>query len=119
MNREEAINLLNVHSDFNKENGYLYLIKECNIVDYTLFNEIMESLKVISGANIEQEQIKNVYSIVFWCRSWLDAGWLGSAAEEKLIIYTEIIESALYYLLEKNNEEAFWAYEEFLNGRYR
>lgn len=123
MNREKAINLLKIHSDLNEENGYLYFIKECNIVDYNLFEEIMESLKVLSKDNIEQEQIKNIYSIVFWCRSWLDAGLiqkqLGMVAQDTLKVYTEIIECALYYLLEKNIEDAFWAYEEFLDGRYQ
>ncbi|MBQ9983119.1 MAG: hypothetical protein IJP29_00870 [Lachnospiraceae bacterium] len=122
MNRVNAIDVLKLHSDFNKENSFLYAIKESNIVDYNLFQEIMDSLIVLSKDTIEKEQIKNVYSIVFWCRSWLDAGWiekqLGSAAKETLRVYTEIIENALYYLLENNAEEAFWAYNEFLDGRY-
>lgn len=122
MNRENAINLLKLHSDLNKENGYLYTIKEKNIVNADLFREIMDSLIVLSKELIEKEQIKDIYSIVFWCRSWLDAGWiekqLGSTTKETLIVYTEIIENALYYLLENNVEEAFWAYNEFLDGRY-
>ena len=122
MNRVNAIDVLKLHSDFNKENSFLYAIKESNIVDYNLFQEIMDSLIVLSKDTIEKEQIKNVYSIVFWCRSWLDAGWiekqLGSAAKETLRVYTEIIENALYYLLENDAEEAFWAYNEFLDGRY-
>lgn len=122
MNRVNAIDVLKLHSDFNKENSFLYAIKESNIVDYNLFQEIMDSLIVLSKDTIEKEQIKNVYSIVFWCRSWLDAGWiekqLGSATKETLRVYTEIIENALYYLLENNAEEAFWAYNEFLDGRY-
>lgn len=122
MNRENAINLLKLHSDLNKENGYLYTIKEKNIVNSDLFREIMDSLIVLSKELIEKEQIKDIYSIVFWCRSWLDAGWiekqLGSTTKEILIVYTEIIENALYYLLENNVEEAFWAYNEFLDGRY-
>ena len=77
---------------------------------------------VLSKELIEKEQIKDIYSIVFWCRSWLDAGWiekqLGSDTKERLRIYTGIIENALYYLLENNVEEAFWAYNEFLDGRY-
>lgn len=122
MNRVNAIDVLKLHSDFNEENSFLYAIKESNTVDYNLFQEIMDSLIVLSKDTIEKEQIKNVYSIVFWCRSWLDAGWiekqLGSAAKETLRVYTEIIENALYYLLENNAEEAFWAYNEFLDGRY-
>lgn len=122
MNREKAINLLKIHSDLNKENGYLYTIKEKNIVNSDLFREIMDSLIVLSKEFIQKEQIKDIYSIVFWCRSWLDAGWiekqLGSATKERLRIYTGIIENTLYYLLENNVEEAFWAYNEFLDGRY-
>lgn len=122
MNRECAIKILKLHSDFNKENSFLYDIKENNIVDSKSFQNIMESLIVLSKDPIEKEQIKDVYSIVFWCRSWMDAGWiekqLGIANKETLRIYTEVIENALYYLLENDAEEAFWAYNEFLDGRY-
>lgn len=122
MDRENAIKLLKLHSDLNKENGYLYTIKEKNIVNPDLFREIMDCLIVLSKELIEKEQIKDIYSIVFWCRSWLDAGWiekqLGSDTKERLRIYTGIIENALYYLLENNVEEAFWTYNEFLDGRY-
>lgn len=122
MNRENAINLLKIHSDLNKENGYLYTIKEKKFVNSDFFREIMDSIIILSKELIEKEQIKDIYSIVFWCRSWLDAGWigkqLGSTTKETLRVYTEIIENALYYLLENNAEEAFWAYNEFLDGRY-
>ena len=88
MDRENAIKLLKLHSDLNKENGYLYTIKEKNIVNPDLFREIMDCLIVLSKELIEKEQIKDIYSIVFWCRSWLDAGWiekqLGSDTKERL-----------------------------------
>lgn len=122
MNRERAIDVLKVHSDFNKESGYLYAIKEDNIVNSNLFHEIMESLIVLGKESIEKAQIKDIYSITFWCRSWIDSGWIekkiGADEKEKLKMHVGIIENALYYLLEDDVEEAFWAYNEFLDGRY-
>lgn len=122
MNKQKAMILLQMHSDFNDNNSFLHQIKEYCEIDQKKFHEIMECIIAISEDKIDIERFKSVYGIVFWCRAWLDSGILDKkmnlTTQKQLTIYTEIIESALFYLLQENVEEAFWSYNEFLDGRY-
>ena len=123
MKKDEAVILLKNHSDFStrNENSFLYLLKEKEIVNKNLFFEIMDCILVVSDS-IDILEIKYIYSIVFWSRSWLDTGYfqdkLSIDSIKKLKVYIQIIEETLYYLLHEKKEEAFWAYNEYLDGRY-
>ncbi|MBR4085510.1 MAG: hypothetical protein IKK33_14640 [Lachnospiraceae bacterium] len=123
MNKIEAVNLLSFHGNFNQENSFLYNIRVKCKVEEKLFYEIMDCIIKISDNALNNEQIKSIYSIVFWCRSWINTGVLQQKLDilstKKLMIYIDIIENSLYYLLEGDVEEAFWAYNEFLDGRYQ
>ena len=82
---------------------------------------------IIKNSNLDNEKgflylLKCIYTIIFWCRSWLSKDGmldkrLTCSQKEKLINYTEILEETLYYLLLGNKEEAFWRYNEYLDGR--
>lgn len=76
MKKDEAVILLKNHSDFStrNENSFLYLLKEKENVNKNLFFEIMDCILVVSDS-IDILEIKYIYSIVFWSRSWLDTGY--------------------------------------------
>lgn len=123
MNKIEALNLLNYHSDYNQENSFLYCIREKSKLEEKSFYEIMDCIIAISEDDLSIEQIKSIYGIIFWCRGWMNTGVIQQKLDvlstKNLMIYIDIIENALYYLLEGDVEEAFWAYNEFLDGRYQ
>lgn len=129
MNKKEAKEKLQLHSDFITENedSFLYSLKQKFKINKNNFFEIMEIIKCLAEdcfyKKIDGEVIKNIYTIIFWCRSWLGEGALLdinlNLDEKKLLLkYTEIIEETLYYLLNGEIEEAFWIYNEYLDGRY-
>ncbi len=122
MSKEEALELLEFHGDFSRENSFLYYVKEVSLVNENVFHEIMNCVITLSNSSINIQEVAYIYNIIFWCRSWLDSGVLEKRMEllsrNILRTYIEIIENALYYLLHDNVEEAFWAYSEFLDGRY-
>lgn len=128
MNAKKAKETLLIHSDFYTENekSFLYLIKDKNCCSQKLFIEIMEIMEILSDkyyfAENDGEIIKATYSIIFWCRSWLGSGMIeknmGKKIQEELLCYVQIIEETFYYLVAGDKEEAFWSYNEYLDGRY-
>lgn len=122
MNMENAKNKLKFHGDMNQKNSFLYLVKEEGKCDEKLFTEIMDSIQVLSNQSIDIQQIQLIYPLIFWCRSWMNAGMLNKNVRKmqtnsNLEIYIAILEETLFYLLNGDSEEAFWAYNEFLDGR--
>lgn len=124
MDRETAKELLKIHADFRnpEKPGFLYVLKEEQQADFKMFCEIMEQLVILSRDDLEPETIRYMYSIIFWCRSWLDAGLLKEGQKDsfkpQILKYVQIMEEALYYLMVGQVEEAFWSYNEFLDGRF-
>lgn len=122
MSKEEAMEILEFHGDFSRKNSFLYYVKEESLVNENIFHEIMKCVITLAKSGINIQEVACIYSIIFWCRSWLDSGVMEKRMElrsrDLLRIYIEIIENALYYLLHGNEDEAFWVYSEFLDGRY-
>lgn len=129
MNKKQAKEKLIAHSDFifSNEYSFLYVLKQKNVVNDRMFTEIMVALQTLSDEcyykSVDGEILKSIYAIIFWCRSWLSDGAmldkkLTFEDKVRLLQYTQIIEETLYYLLNGEKEEAFWKYNEYLDGRY-
>ena len=129
MDKKKAKEILIVHSDFisGNQNGYLNVLKQKNIVNDAMFTDIMDAIQTLSDEcyykMVDGEIVKSIYAIIFWCRSWLSDGAMLDKKmtledKVKLLKYTQIIEEAFYYLLNGEKEEAFWIYNEYLDGRY-
>ncbi len=126
LNYEQAKRYIIKNSNLDNEKGFLYLLKNNYVINTEYFIEIMESLENVVNdlyyKELNGEILKCIYTIIFWCRSWLSKDGmldkrLTCSQKEKLINYTEILEETLYYLLLGNKEEAFWRYNEYLDGR--
>ncbi len=137
MNIEEAKELLSYHSGRNPnvnnhkwENGFLGNLRPfCGELRLENFIEVMECLKVLKGEFAEQKIDKGILSdivgMTFFARVWASPdGMLGrnnlltEEQIETLTIWVDIIEECLMYLLDDAEEEAFFSYEEYLDGRY-
>lgn len=126
MNDELAKRNIIKNSNLDNEIGFLYLLKNNYVINTEYFFEIMESLENVANhlhyKELNGEILKCIYTIIFWCRSWLSKDGLLDkrlmcSQKEILISYIEILEETLYYLLLGNKEEAFWRYNEYLDGR--
>jgi len=113
----KSIEILKKHSNYENENGYIYHLKKDKGFNFDYFCDIMDSVIELSKDKTILNYYKDIYAIIFWSRTWLDSGLIKDD-REKITIQTGIIENALYYLLNDNAEEAFFAYYEFLDGRY-
>jgi len=129
MDEISAKKLLKMHSDIDCrcESSFLYRLGHDNILIPELFSEVMECIRCLSDRfyyeRMNGEVIKYTYSILFWCRGWLSKDALldkklDCLSKKKLTDWIEIIEEALYYLMEGSQESAFFSYEEYLDGRY-
>ena len=124
MNKQKVIEALKLHTDFcsPNDNSFLYKIMSDKTVSKDLFEEIMDLIVGIKdefSQENEHELIKYIYSLIFWCRSWSDGGFLSGTEEGKrLRRYAQILEETLYYLLQNDKENAFFLYNEYLDGRF-
>lgn len=136
MNIEEAKELLSYHSGTNEdvhnpkwEYGFLGSLRPFRGKLYEEnFIEVMECLNVLkdefSTPMIDKRMVSDIVGMVCFARVWASPeGMLGSnhllTSEQtrKLLIWIDIIEESLMYLLDDAPEEAFWSYNEYLDGR--
>lgn len=136
MNKEEAKKLLSYHSGTNDdihnpkwEYGFLGSLRPFRGKLYEEnFIEVMECMKVLkeefSAPMIDRKMVSDIVGITFFARVWAaPEGMLGrnhlltSEQTGKLLLWIDIIEECLTYLLDDCEEEAFWAYNEYLDGR--
>lgn len=132
MKKEDAKQILSFHANKNKDKSFLNFLKQGYMVPDTCFDEIVDAMKCLGESvccdNMDGETIRDYYTIIFQCRSWLSKDGLlrneklgRKLAEEDadlLVKYVEIMENILYYLILGNPDDAFFPYEEFLNGWY-
>lgn len=135
--KNEAKELLSFHSTRNEdidnlkwEKGFLGSLRPfCGELYEENFFEVMECLKTLkdefSEAAIDRGIISDVVAIIHYARVWsASEGMLGSnhlLTEEQtrhLLAWTDIIETCFMFLLEDNVEDAFFDYEDYLNGTY-
>lgn len=125
MTKQKVIEALKLHTDFRSpnDNSFLYKIRSNKAVSKNLFEEIMDLIVGIKDEFSQEndyELIKYIYSLTFWCRSWSSDGGFLSGTEDgnRLYRYAQILEETLYYLLQDDKEEAFFLYNEYLDGRF-
>lgn len=137
MNIEEAKELLSFHSTRNSdidnpkwENGFLGTLRPFSgELHKENFFEVMECLNVLKdeflGPMIEQSMVSDIVSIIHLTRTWvapngmLEGNDLLSQEQIKhLLAWFDIIESCFMFLLEGDKQEAFTAYEDYLNDHY-
>lgn len=134
MNIEEAKELLSFHSCRNSdihnpkwEHGFIGSLRPLEGIHEDNFIEIMECLKVLKEEfyrpAIDREIISDVISIVSTTRSWVSPdGMLGrnhlltNEQTQQLLLWIDIIEDSLMYLLDGAEEEAFNTYDLYLDG---
>ncbi len=123
MTKEEAYTLLSFHSCRNNdienekwENGFLGSLRpfrgELNAGN---FAEIMGCLKVLADdfkkPTVNQALISDVYSIVHLGRRWIDrADFITPEQQKQILFWVNTIQDCLYYLLEGDEETAFFEY---------
>ena len=93
------------------------------------FIDVMECLQAvkdeIAAPSIDRDLVSDIIAIVHLAQAWASPdGMLGSnhlLTEEQtkhLTAWCHIIQSCFMYLLEEAEEEAFFEYEEYLDGNY-
>lgn len=136
MNVEEAKELLSYHSGTNDdihnpkwEFGFLGSLRPFRgELQEENFIEVMECIKVLkdefSAPMIDKRMVSDIVGMAYFARSWVSPeGVLGSnhllTGEQtgKLLLWVDIIEECLTYLLDDAEEEAFFLYNEYLDGR--
>lgn len=132
MNIEKAKELLSYHSGTNEDvdnpkwqNGFLGSLRPfTGDLHEENFIEVMECLKVLenefSAPMIDKKIISDVVGITYLSRTWASPdGMLGSnhlltnEQTKTLLIWSDIIEECLMWLLDDAKEEAFWSYNEY------
>lgn len=132
MNIEEAKELLSYHSGTNEDvdnpkwqNGFLGSLRPFRgELHEENFIEVMECLKVlkdeISAPMIDRKIISDIVGMTYFSRTWASSGgMLGSnhlltrEQTETLLLWSDLIEECLMWLLDDAEEEAFWAYNEY------
>lgn len=135
MNREEALISLSFHSGRNPdindarwENGFLgSLRKYSGKLGENNFIDLMECLKVIAiefdSDKIDRNLIADLYGIFYQTNLWLGKGGsldnIDIKNKKKLDIWMKIYSYAITLLLdytEQSCEEAFYEYEDYLEG---
>lgn len=135
MNIQEAKELLSFHSGRNKDvdnskwkNGFLGSLQYFQgTLSEENFMEVMECLKVLKddffAEMIDREVALNIMTIICCSRGWATSGGmlvtvLSQAQTEKLLLWCDIMEECLMYLLDRKDEDAFFVYNEYLDGRW-
>lgn len=136
-NIDEAKELLSYHSGRNSNidnpkwrQGFLGSLRPFRgTLQEDNFIEVMECMKVLqkqfSAPQIDSTMVADVVAIVHYTRAWSSKeGMLGrnhllsKQQEELLMIWCDLIEECLCYLLDGAVEEAFFEYEEYKNGDF-
>lgn len=137
MDKEKAKELLSFHSGRNSDiqnpkwkDGFLGSLRPFRgKLPEENFIEIMECLKALknefSAPSIEKEVIADLVAIIHLTRVWASPnGMLGrnhlltQEQTELLLVWIDIIETGLMYLLDDDEEDAFGDYEDYLNDEY-
>lgn len=137
MDKEKAKELLSFHSGRNSDiqnpkwkDGFLGSLRPFRgKLPEENFIEIMECLKALknefSTPSIEKEVIADLVAIIHLTRVWASpSGMLGrnhlltQEQTELLLVWIDIIETGLMYLLDDDEEDAFGDYEDYLNDEY-
>lgn len=134
MNIEDSKELLSFHSCRNSdihnpkwEHGFMGSLRPLKGVHEENFIEVMECIKALKEefykTAIDREIISDIVSIVSTTRSWVSPdGMLGSnhlltnEQTQQLLLWINIIEETLMYLLDGAEEEAFYTYDLYLDG---
>ena len=136
MDINKAKELLSLHSGRNNDihnpkwkNGFLGSLRPFRgELNEENFIEIMECLKTlkseISAPTIEQAIVSDIIGIIHLTRAWtspygmLSCNQLLTEEQTKcLLTWIDIIECCFMYLLENDEEDAFFDYEEYLNNK--
>ena len=138
MDIQEAKKLLSYHSCVNSdihnakwEHGFLGSLRpfQGELVEDN-FYEVMDCIKAVKGElcqdKVDREIISAIVNIVLHTRCWMaPEGMLGRnhlLSEEQtryLVAWVDIIEETFAYLLDgADDDTAFFAYKEYLDGRY-
>lgn len=134
MNIQDAKELLSLHSGRNKDvdngkwkNGFLGSLQNFKgILSEENFIEVMECLKVLKdkfyAEIIDREVVLDVVTIIHYSRGWATSGMLvtvlSQAQTKQLFLWCDIIEECPMYLLDGNEDNAFFVYNEYLDGRW-
>lgn len=134
MNIQDAKELLSFHSERNKDvdnskwkNGFLGSLQNFKgTLSEENFIEVMECLKVLKdkfyAEIIDREVVLDVVTIIHYSRGWATSGMLvtvlSQAQTKQLLLWCDIIEECLMYLLDRNEDAAFFVYNEYLDGRW-
>lgn len=135
MNVEEAKRLLSLHSgryedihDPKWQNGFLGSLRPFSGLNESNLTEVMECLEVLkeelAAPSVDRNIISDIIGMTYLARVWASPdGMLGrnniltAAQTKKLLLWVDIIEECLMYLLDGDEEEAFFWYNEYLDGR--
>ena len=135
MTIQEAKKLLALHSGRDDEidnpkwkNGFLGSLRPFSgTLQEENFTEVMDCLNILkdelAAPAVDREIIADIVSITHQTRAWTSPeGLLGSnhlltkEQTEQLLLWADIIEECLMWLLDEDEEEAFSAYHEYLEG---
>lgn len=136
MSIEEAKRLLSFHSgrceeidDVKWKNGFLGSLRPFKgTLNKNNFIEIMECLKTLKGEfskpAVDRGIISDIVGITCLTRAWASPdGMLGSnnlltdQQTEELLLWIDIIEECFMFLLEEDEEDAFFSYYEYLDEK--
>ena len=136
MTIKEAKELLSFHSGRNSDvnnikwqKGFLGCLRPFDgTIRKENFIEVMECLKVLKEEfckpAIDKEIVNDIVGIIHLTRAWASPdGMLGrnklltANQTQQLLLWVDIIEECLMYLLDDDEEDAFWVYNEYLDGR--
>lgn len=135
MTVKEAKELLSYHScrnaDFKNpkwENGFLGSLRPFQgSLHKENFIEVMECLKALkeefTKPSVNRDMIADIVGISYFARVWASPdGMLGrnhlltKAQTEELLLWTDMIDECLTYLLEEAWDEAFFSYDEYIDN---
>lgn len=135
MTREEALISLSFHSGRNSDidnprwgNGFLGSLRKFNgKMDENNFIDLMECLKVLAkefgSDKVDRNLMADVYGIFYQTNLWLGKGGIleniDIQSKIKLDVWMKIYSYAITLLLdytEQSCEEAFYEYEDYIEG---
>lgn len=132
MTKEDALVILSYHSGRNEDldnkrwiNGFLGSLRPFQgKLHEQNFVEVMECLRTLSpdfvAGTISGQAIGDVFTIIYLGRRWTEEGsaldesnLINSEQQFKMDLWLDILEDALFYLLNEDPETAFLPYEKY------